>query len=251
MESKGFNPEHTPGADGRRNESGVEVNRQAGERSRLAGLANSKLGRLGMTALLFTTLAAEVACSRESGDAGKGGEKRMEEQSPGAGAAQELMKQLANIPDNPNAGSPAQNRLLKRNVARGKIGAFLKIRGDTPETRAMIDRALGNSQELAWLREGKVVSEVAQSSQRIEKGSQSTAEKRAVDLLKSFQGLTAPPSGYRQDVETYFRSFSPGEKQEALDALKAAMENSDLVNNISKDARTALQRALHEHTTTK
>lgn len=65
LESKRFNSEYAPGADGKRNESGVEVNRQPGERSRLVSLANGKLGRLGMVALLSTTLAAEVACSNE------------------------------------------------------------------------------------------------------------------------------------------------------------------------------------------
>lgn len=219
-----------------------ETERRVGERSRLARLARSRVGRLGMALFLFVSTSAEVACSREDSNKGRGGERVME-QDQNQRALQELLTELKGIPNNPSAESLAQ----KRAFAGGAIRAFLRIRGDTPEMRKMLNDAIGSSKELAWVSHGKAVFEVSQSSPRGEKESLGTTEQRATNLLRSFQGLIATPSAYRRDIENYLNDFSDDEKQAAIDALKVAMQDADLIAKLPGDARKALQSVMHEH----
>jgi len=247
MESRGFNAEHTPRTDGSQSEVGFETERRVGERSRLSRLAHGRIGRLGMTMLLFTSMGAEVACAK-GGDNPKEEGKSIVEDASQERAFREFAKQLASIPDNPKAESVAQNRAMKRQIAKEMIRAFLNAQGNSQEANEMLNRMIRDIKELAWLREGKVVNEVTQSSQRTKRESLGTTETRATDLLKSFQGLIASPDAYRRDIERYFNTFLANEKQKAIDALTAAMQDADLINKLPSDARKALQRAIHEHT---
>lgn len=267
MESKRFNPEYAPRADeghseigraasnaaesraerGAQAESGFETNRRVGERSRLAPLARSRIGRLALATLMFTTLGAEVACSQGGDDKIRGGEKRTEERVEGERAFQELLRQLRSIPPDQKGESAAQNKKLRSGIARAMIRQFLHSQGDTQKAYETLMRMIEQEKELAWIEDaGKVVFD---SSREAEKPSSDAPAQRAANLLKHFYGMSAQPGVYQKKIEDYFNAFSPDKKQEALDALKAAMGNPDLVNKVPSAARTELQRALHKRAT--